>query len=121
MDVLVRPIGWRHTGARVFVYAARVDHAWWVLRLNGFPDHPLYTLFMEGIVAGDVQDIAIRAPAWDLPGRPALSDLERDEVLTVMRGLGRYGSEVGRPCAGAWCGCELRTDDYVREGTTPAQ
>ncbi|HEX5114693.1 MAG TPA: hypothetical protein VFW65_05795 [Pseudonocardiaceae bacterium] len=112
MDVLARPILWRHTGARVFVYAALVDQAWWVLRLNGFPDHPLFTLFMEGIVVGDVQDIAVRAPAWDLDadGRPALSRVERDEVLTVMRGLGPYGSEVGRPCAGDWCGCDRRIE-----------
>jgi hypothetical protein len=108
VDHLARPVVWRRTGAPVFVYAARVDDAWWVLRRNGFPDHPLYTLFVAGSVVGDVTDLKARAPAWDVEDRSALSDEQRDEVLTAMRGLGPYGSEVGRPCDGDWCPCAER-------------
>jgi hypothetical protein len=119
---LTRPVVWQHTDTRVFVHAARVDDAWWVLRLNGFPDHPLFTLFVDGVVVGDVEDIRTRAPAWDLgaAGRPALAGEQRGEILTLMRGLGPYGSEVGQPCDGDWCSCTQRTDDYIREGTTKA-
>lgn len=115
-DVLARPVMWQRTNARVFSHAALVDGEWWVLRLNDFPDHPLFTLFMAGTVVGDVEDLAIRAPGWDLDGGPALTGEQRDEVLTLMRGLGPYGSEVGQPCDGDWCSCELRTDDYIRAG-----
>ena len=37
---------------------------------------------------------------------------KRQEVLTLMRGLARYGSEVGRPCDGLWC-CDGLTDDIA--------
>ena len=107
VDFLARAVEWRRTGDPVFVYAARVDDAWWVLRRNSFPDHPLYTLFVDGVVVGDVQDLATRAPAWDLAvsARPALTD---GEALAPLRGLGAYGSEVGRPCDGDWCSCAER-------------
>ncbi|XVV00431.1 hypothetical protein ACQPW3_23670 [Actinosynnema sp. CA-248983] len=115
-NVLTRPVAWQRTGARVFTYAAHVDHTWWVLRLNGFPDHPLFTLFVGGEVVGDVEDV--KTTAWDLDAthRPHLTDAQREEVLALMRGLGPYGSEVGRPCDGDWCACDLLTDEYVREG-----
>jgi hypothetical protein len=114
---LTRPVVWRAVGGPVFVHAARVDGVWWVLRLNSFPDHPFFTLFADGVVVGDLDDI--RAGAWDLETavRPALTGEERADVLAVMRGLGPYGSEVGRPCDGDWCRCSRRTDDFIREGT----
>jgi hypothetical protein len=117
VDHLARPVTWQRTGALVFVYAARVDDTWWVLRLNGFPDHPLFTLFVGGGVVGDVQDLQIHAPSWNLDtdDRPWLTDPDRDEVLTLMRGLGPYGSEAGRPCDGDWCPCPNLTDEYIRE------
>lgn len=122
VDYLARPVGWRSTDAPVFVYAARVEEAWWVLRRNGFPDHPLFTLFVAGVVVGDVQDLRTRAPAWDLAvaDRPALTGEERGEVLMSLRGLGPYGSEVGQPCDGDWCPCARLTDDYIRGETTTA-
>ncbi|WP_459719826.1 hypothetical protein [Actinophytocola sp. KF-1] len=108
---LTRAVVWRRTGAPVFVHAARVDGAWWVLRRNSFPDHPLFTLFVAGRVAGDVNDVRARAPAWDLEvgGRPAVTEEERAELLAPLRGLGPYGSEVGRPCDGDWCSCTEST------------
>ncbi|MBB4911708.1 hypothetical protein [Actinophytocola algeriensis] len=105
MDHLAHPVEWRPADEAVFVYAARVDGAWWVLRRNSFPDHPLYTLFVDGAVVGDVEDLGTRAPAWDLDvaGRPALTGEQRAEALSSLRGFGPYGSEVGRPCDGDWC------------------
>ncbi|KOX20000.1 hypothetical protein ADK67_30940 [Saccharothrix sp. NRRL B-16348] len=107
VNVLARVVRWRRTGARTFAFAARVDGTWWVLRLNDFPHHPLYTLFVDRHVVGDVEDVSSRAPAWDLDAaeRPSLTDEQRDEVLALTRGLEPYGSEVGRPCEGDWCSC----------------
>jgi hypothetical protein len=121
VDYLAQPVAWRRTGAPAFTHAARVNGAWWVLRRNGFPDHPLYTLFVNGTVVGDVQDLPTHAPAWDLDtaARPWLTADERDEVLTVLRGLGPYGAEVGEACDGDWCGCPDLTDAYIRETVQP--
>jgi hypothetical protein len=117
VDYLARRVMWRRARTRVFVHAACVDHEWWVLRLNDFPDHPLYTLFVGGVVVGDVQDLPVVAPAWDLDvdSRIPLNDVERGELLTLMRGLGPYGSEVGQPCDGDWCWCARMTDEHVAE------
>ena len=100
-------VRWQRTGARVFNFAARVDGAWWVLRLNGFPDHRMFTLFIDGRAVGDVDDFEIGDA-----GRPALTAEQRVEVLTMMRGLGPYGSEFGAPCDGDWC-CAHRTDAFI--------
>ncbi|NUT47903.1 MAG: hypothetical protein HOV94_11430 [Saccharothrix sp.] len=117
-DVLARPVGWRRTGVRRFAFAARVDGTWWVLRLNDFPHHPRYTLFVGGLVVGDVDDLPSRAPAWDLDtaDRPGLTDGEREEVLASTRGLEPYGSEVGAPCDGDWCSCRGPTDGHTMPG-----
>ncbi|UNS95130.1 hypothetical protein MMF93_00635 [Streptomyces tubbatahanensis] len=108
LDVLARSVVWRRTGSPVFVYAARVDRTWWVLRLNDFPDHPLFTLFIGGVPVGDLDDPAGRARGWDLDTgtRAPLGDEEQEEVLTLMRGLAPYGSEVGQPCDAVWCSCD---------------
>jgi hypothetical protein len=102
---LTRTVVWRRTGVPMFGHAARVDGAWWVLRLNGFPDHPMYTLFVAGTVVGDLDDPRRQAPAWDLDiaDRPAVTEEERDELLAPLRGRSPYGSEAGRPCDGDWC------------------
>lgn len=109
MDFLARRVEWRRADASVFVHAALVDGAWWVLRRNGFPDHPLYTLFVAGDVVGDVQDLRTRAPGWDLAvaGRPALTDGEIAVALAPLWDFAPYGSEVGQPCDGDWCCARL--------------
>ncbi|MET3986873.1 hypothetical protein [Streptomyces sp. PvR034] len=112
-------VPWRDTGTGVFPYAARVEGRWHVLRLNDFPEHPLYTLFIDARVIADVDD----APTgWRLPPRsvlPVLSAPERARVLAVMAGLGPYGAEAGAPCAGDWCTCDILTDEYVARLTLP--
>ncbi|MGW4897473.1 hypothetical protein ACWEQL_35270 [Kitasatospora sp. NPDC004240] len=111
---------WSDTGTGVFCYAARVGGRWWVLRLNDFPEHPLYTLFIDARVVGDVED----DPAvWQrLPSSaalPALAAPERVQVLRLMAGLGPYGAEAGAPCAGDWCSCGILTDEYAARLRTP--
>ncbi|MFF4105000.1 hypothetical protein [Streptomyces sp. NPDC001903] len=111
---------WHDTGTSVFCWAARADGRWWVLRLNHFPEHPLYTLFIDGQVVGDVDDVP---DTWRLRPRAALAVLsasERAEVLALMAGLGPYGAEAGTPCAGDWCTCEILTDEYAARPGDPA-
>lgn len=97
----------------MFQYAARVDGVRWaVLRLNGFPDHPLYTMFIDGLRMFDT-DLSVDGQG---PHEPLTTD-ERQEVLTLMRGLGPYGAEIGRPCDGDWCACDVLTDDYAARET----
>ncbi|WP_380280185.1 hypothetical protein [Kitasatospora purpeofusca] len=106
-------VPWHETDSGAFPHAARVGGRWWVLRLNGFPDHPLYTLFIDGEVRCDLEE----APAtWRLSGRgarPVLGAPERTEVLRLMAGLGPYGAEAGTPCTGDWCTCAALTDEYA--------
>lgn len=104
---------WLNTGTTVFRYAARVGASWWVLRLNDFPDHPLFTLFVDARVVGDVDDLPA---AWRIGPRATMertTEAERGEVLGLMAGLGPYGSEVGQRCDGDWCTCDILTDEYA--------
>jgi hypothetical protein len=46
------------TGFKCFPYAARQFGHWWVLRLNyGFPEHDMYTLFVDGEATVDITGI----------------------------------------------------------------
>ncbi|WP_369777056.1 hypothetical protein [Streptomyces sp. R33] len=104
---------WHDTGTGVFCWAARAEGRWWVLRLNDFPEHPLYTLFIDAQVVGDIDDVP---DTWRLrpsAALPALTAAERAEVLGLMTGLGPYGAEAGTPCEGDWCTCSILTDAYA--------
>ncbi|MER5354455.1 hypothetical protein ABT093_29505 [Kitasatospora sp. NPDC002551] len=107
-------VPWHDTDSNVFPHAARVDGQWWVLRLNGFPDHPLHTLFIDARVSLDLETLPV---TWRLAGgrgtRPVLGEPERAEVIRLMVGLGPYGSEAGTPCTGDWCTCAALTDEYA--------
>lgn len=109
----VASLAWRRVRSRIFRYAALVDDVHWVvLRLNGFPDHPLYTMFIDGVRTFDM-DLSLGSDRMYEPLTPE----ERQEVLTLMRGLGPYGSEVGQPCEGDWCACDALTDDFAAQET----
>jgi hypothetical protein len=106
-------LDWRRVRSRVFRYAALVDGVHRVvLRLNGFPDHPLYTMFMDGVCMFDM-DLSLDDHRTYEPLTPE----ERQEVLTLMRGLGPYGAEVGQPCDGDWCAFDVLTDDFAAQET----
>ncbi|MBP0454194.1 hypothetical protein J5Y04_32375 [Kitasatospora sp. RG8] len=111
---------WHDTGTGVFCYAARAEGRWWVLRLNDFPEHPLYTLFIDAQVIGDVVDdpaVWQQLPSSGTP--PVLGAPERAEVLRLMAGLGPYGAETGTPCTGDYCSCTVLTDEYAARPNTP--
>jgi hypothetical protein len=60
---------WRRTGYQFFPYAAALSGQWWVLRLNhGFPEHDMYTVFIDGVPAADItantDDPSPWPPAW---------------------------------------------------------
>lgn len=94
---------WHRSGDACFPTAARVGSDWWVLRVNSFPDHPLWTLFINGESRFDVDD----PPAsWGHPASdalPALSESDAAAALRGLKGLTAYGSEVGRPCDNLFC------------------
>ncbi|WP_328761150.1 hypothetical protein [Streptomyces sp. NBC_00272] len=107
---------WHRTGTSVFPYAARVEGRWWILRLNDFPEHPLYTLFVDSRCVADVNDDPAdwrRVEAAEATA-PFLGAAARAEVLQLMAGLGPYGAEYGTPCTGNdYCTCEVLTDAYA--------
>jgi hypothetical protein len=100
-ELAIRP-AWRRTGNAFFPTAARVDGQWWVLRINSFPDHPLWTLFVDGKRRFDVDD----APAaWGEPSRLAvlLETSEATDALAPVLRFEAYGSETGQPCENPFC------------------
>lgn len=115
--VLEMKVTWRRVRSNVFPWAAQIGGVWHVLRLNDFPDHPLHTLFADGAVVGDLDDLP---GIWrlDRSGQhEPLASQERQRVLALMRGLGPYGSEVGQPCDGDFCNCDVRTDEWAAQET----
>lgn len=101
-ELLARP-NWRRTGNAYFPVAALVDGRWWVLRINGFPDHPLWTLFVDGERRFDIDD----APAaWGEPAdrsAPSLDDDTAERIVAPVQDFVAYGSEVGEPCDNPFC------------------
>lgn len=95
-----RTVRWRPTGDAFFPWAARVRKVWWVLRVNSFPDHPIYTLFVGGARRGDVEEVPRR---WLQFHRFRLTDPERAGALEGIRSFVAYGSEVGQPCDNPFC------------------
>lgn len=115
--VLRMAVTWKRVRSNAFPWAAWIDGAWHVLRLNDFPDHPLHTLFIGGAWIGDLDDLP---EGWHLDRdgeRESLAPYERQEVLALMRGLGPYGSEIGQPCDGNFCTCDIMTDEWAARET----
>ncbi|MBO2448557.1 hypothetical protein J4573_15750 [Actinomadura barringtoniae] len=95
---------WHATGHPVFPAAANIDGIWWVMRLNDFPDHPLWTLFIHGNTKRF--DTTELPEHWDhplSPGGEPLSPREAAEVLAPIEQFTVYGSEVGDPCDNGFC------------------
>jgi hypothetical protein len=100
-ELAVQP-GWRRTGNAYFPVAARVTGQWWVLRINSFPDHPLWTLFVDGVRRFDIDD----APsAWGDPSKTVMSldAVEASEAVLPVRRFEAYGSDTGQPCNNPFC------------------
>ena len=91
------------TGNAYFPVAAKVGRSWWVLRINNFPDHPVWTLLVDGQRRFDVDDAP---PAWGQPADPALPSLpatDAEKALEPVKTSVAYGSEVGQPCDNPFC------------------
>ena len=100
-ELAVQP-PWRRTGNAFFPIAARVKGQWWVLRINSFPDHPLWTLFVDGGRRFDIDD----APsAWGDPSKTVtfLDAAEASEAVRPVGHLEAYGSEASQPCDNPFC------------------
>jgi hypothetical protein len=110
---------WRRVGSRVILFAASESGRWWVLRLNDFPDHPLFTLFVEGRRICDMNDPPREWALQPYGALPVLEERQQAHVLDVMRSFGPYGSEVGVPCDGDWCNCSKRDEAFVTESIPP--
>lgn len=111
---------WRRTGFLYYPYAAQLAGAWWVLRMNhGFPEHDMYTLFIDGAPVADITAGSGSSPFEASVARldpspagvpPLKAAAARAAVATVAR-FADYGSEHGDPC------------DYCfrdKDGFTPA-
>ncbi|WP_246003193.1 hypothetical protein [Nocardia tenerifensis] len=82
--------------------AALVNDRWWVLRINAFPDHALWTLFVDGVPRFDID----QAPStWGRPLEPwpMLESVIAEEVLAPVENFVAYGSEAGQPCDDPFC------------------
>ncbi|MEU1546925.1 hypothetical protein [Nocardia sp. NPDC005745] len=94
---------WHSTANGRFPVAAHVGGQWWVLRMNSFPDHPLWTLFIDGAARFDMDD----TPAtWGRPSARSLPPLEpstAEQILVPIRDFTAYGSEAGKPCDDPVC------------------
>ena len=101
IDTAAQP-QWLRTGYKFFPYAAHYSGQWWVLRLNhGFPEHDLYTVFIDGNAAADITadpgspspliaGVAALKPADRGAGSVALRQLRqrtRRPVHLLLRGL----------------------------------
>jgi hypothetical protein len=96
------------TGYKFFPYAAKQSDQWWVLRLNsGFPEHDMYTLFVDAEPVADITEdphhpaalvrsiAALKNPSLSGPA------LDADTAATVVSRVARYvnyGSEHDEPC-----------------------
>ncbi|SPM35890.1 hypothetical protein A4G26_06170 [Mycobacterium rhizamassiliense] len=101
---------WLRTGYRHFPYAAQQAGQWWVLRLNhGFPEHDMYTLFIDGHAVADatadaghplplVAGLASLAPDAEDSTEPTLDVELAEDLVRAVSSYVNYGSEEGEPC-----------------------
>ncbi|MEU1982266.1 hypothetical protein [Nocardia sp. NPDC019395] len=102
-DVMQARPSWRGTGNPKFPLVAEVAGQWWVLRLNSFPDHSMWTLFVAGAVRGDLTTVPANWGKLDIRAAPPLEPGIVAAVLTPIENFVAYGSEVGQPCDDPFC------------------
>jgi hypothetical protein len=88
------------TGYKFFPYAAHHSGQWWVLRLNrGFPEHDMYTVFIDGSPAADVTANPDDAsPLIASVGSLKPSDRAAADVVEAVSRYVNYGSEHNDSC-----------------------
>lgn len=104
---------WLVTGFKFFPYAARQGEHWWVLRMNyDYPEHDLYTVFVDARPAVDLSgdphspvplaaSVGALSPCAAVPDRPTMSPEEAAAIVRPCAPFVVYGSETGDPCD--WC------------------
>lgn len=109
VDTAARP-AWHRTGQKHFPYAAKQSGRWWILRANyGFPEHDMYTLFVDGQAVADITadpghptpllaNIGALRLADSDPAIPMLDGTTATAALSAVAGSADYGSEFGDPC-----------------------
>jgi len=109
LDQGARP-GWWRTGHKHFPFAAQQSGQWWVLRMNfGFPEHDMFTLFVDGQAAADITAdpghpvpllASVGALQWAVATSavPILDEATAAAVVASVSGYADYGSEHGDPC-----------------------
>jgi hypothetical protein len=100
-ELTARP-RWYRTDDPCFPVAAQLNGGWWILRLNDFPDHRLWTLFVGGQRRFDIDDV----PAtWGKPSctTAVLEAHDARAALAPVRDFVAYGSEIGQPCDNPFC------------------
>ena len=65
---LTMPIFWEHTGDGEVPYRAYAGGQKLLIRVNDFPDQPLYTLFADGVKVTDLEDWPSRWTRAPIPG-----------------------------------------------------
>lgn len=99
---------WQRTGFRYFPYAAPRDGVWWVLRVNhGFPEHDLFTLFVDGTAVAEATPSGGSCP-FDASltrleplreGRESLMDpIIARAAIAPVAAFADFGSEDGDTC-----------------------
>ncbi|HEX6049829.1 MAG TPA: DUF416 family protein [Gemmatimonadaceae bacterium] len=63
---LARAIAWDDAGDVEFPWSAQVDGARWRVRINDFPDEPMYSLEVDGEVVGDFHDWPVQWARRDI-------------------------------------------------------
>jgi hypothetical protein len=109
IDSAARP-QWLRTGYAFFPYAADHCDQWWVLRLNhGFPEHDLYTGFIDGSPAADITadpdnpspliaGVASLQPYHSAAAEPQLDAETAAAVVQAVSPYVNYGSEYDDAC-----------------------
>ena len=57
-------IHWEHTGDGEYPYRAQIKGKTFIIRVNDFPEEPIYTLLAEG---KEIEDLEDWPPAWVRP------------------------------------------------------
>jgi hypothetical protein len=101
---------WSRTGYTFFPYAVNYCGQWWVLRLNhGFPEHDIYTVFIDARPAGDitantgdpsplVASVVSLKPFDRVAAEPELDTETAAAVVQAVSRYVNYGSERDDPC-----------------------
>ena len=109
IDTAAQP-QWSRTGYKFFPYAAHHCGQWWVLRLNhGFPEHDMYTVFIDGRRAADITanpddpspllaGVASLKPFDRAAAEPVLDAEIAAAVVKRVSAYVSYGSERDHPC-----------------------